>query len=44
LAAASISISNPNSTVILEDPSLLTEVKLLIPEIPFIELSRGSVI
>jgi hypothetical protein len=33
-----------NSTVIVLLPSLLTEVKVLIPAIPFIDSSRGSVI
>ena len=44
LAAASISAPTSNSTVILLLPSLLIEVKDLIPEIPLIDSSRGSVI
>lgn len=42
--AASRSMSISNSTVIVLLPSRLTEVSDFIPDIPFIDSSRGSVI
>src|SRR5688572_6753110 len=44
LAAASRSTLKSNSTLILLDPALLEEVIFLIPAIPLIAFSRGSVI
>ena len=44
LAALSISISKSNSIVMVLLPSLETEVKDRIPDIPFIDSSKGSVI